>query len=189
LQKTQKIPAQKSKYSQKKSKIKNPIEKMEIILEQKNGNSQDLPGDKRNKLAGKLGASIFLIEESTIKSEILKTQVKFRSYKECPIRKAEMHVGPGNIKGLLLNGDMFISGKNTKFAGEEGSNASKKDGEQQQGGDKNFLIALDEKSAKKYAVEFNVLQRESVRGMIKQLQKTEELIDQVIEADSNVAAD
>lgn len=180
-----KNPARKQRKTKKPKKNK----KVEITVDINKQGGNDLPGDKRMKLAQSLGKSIFIIEEQTIKSEILKQPIKFRSYRECPIKKAAIHTGPGGAKGVMLNeginDEMFVSGKNAKFAGEEGSTSSKNNSDQQ-GGEKILLIALDEKSAKKHAVDFNILSRETVRGMIISLQKSERLINEVIDADANV---
>lgn len=154
----------------------------EIIIETSNKNGNDLPGDKRTKLCQKIGGQIFLLTEETIKQDVLKTPVKFRSYRALNINKAAMHTGNGGVKGLMINDDMFLHAKNVRFTGEaaqQQSNNNNGGGDQQ----KVYFIALDEKTARKEAIEFNVLRREEVRGMIQSLSKQEEIINQIIDAD------
>lgn len=152
---------------------------VEINVETGNGKGQDLPGDKMTKISGKLGGQIFVIEEGTFKVDMLKQPLKFRSYRAVKVSKAEIHTAEGGARGLRLNGDIILTGKNTKFAGEGGF--SQKEGENQN--NKMLLIALDEKSAKKESEEFNVIQRENVAGMIKTLQKVSDNLSEIIAAD------
>ena len=163
---------------------------MEIIVEQKN-NNQDLPGDKRSRIVSKLGSTIFLIEQAQLpKNEMLKQPIHYRSYRAVNIHKAEISTGKGNVKGLLINGhaenEMFLHAKNTKFTNEaaekqkEGGNDG---GNNNQNQDKSYLIATDEKSAREYVIDFNVLQREKISGMIQALENSRSLIQEIIEAD------
>mgnify|MGYP003603595986 CR=1 FL=1 len=156
----------------------------EIIIDVTNKGGNDLPGDKRAKLCGKIGGSIFLLEEKTVKSDVLKTPIKFRSYREVRISKAEMHTGKGGEKGLMMNGDLFMTAKSCKFAGEGGESSNKNEGNNNGNETTTFLIALDQKTARKHAIDFNILQREAVRGMINSLQNTVALINDVIDADT-----
>ena len=157
----------------------------EIVIEVKAGNN-DLPGDIRSRIAGKLGAKLFLVEENTTKSEALKNPIKFRSYRSVEVHGTEIHTGEGNLKGIKINkGEFFFHGKNTKVAGS-GQN-SNKGGENNNGGDnKSFLIAFDENAARKESVDFNVVERERVSGVIKSLEILRDQLTEMIEADGGV---
>lgn len=166
---------------------------MDIIVEKddnKGGNGFNLAPEKRSKICQQIGKSIFLIEQSNFKvNDVLKTPVAIRSYREVNVFSAEITKGKEGIMGLMVNKEMFISGKNAKFVGDNnGGNENKENnnngGNNNGGGNNdNYLIATDEKAARKYCIEHNIMQRENVRGMITQLQKLEGKIDQIIDAD------
>jgi hypothetical protein len=153
----------------------------EIIVETENKNGQNLPNDVMVKIASKITGSIFLIEQKVVKVECLKTPMSIRSYRELPIKKTEVHIGTGNKRGLLVNGDTFFNGGNTKLVTGEEVSLDKKNGEENR---EMFFVALDEKTAKKQSVNYNVLKRQELLGMAQTIQNTIVLYNDVIDADS-----
>ena len=164
----------------------------EITFETKN-NGNDLPKDIIAKIAQKLGGQIYILEEKQIKSDVLKQPIKFRSYRALTINRANIHTGSQGVKGLMINDETFLHGRNVKMVGAEATNLGGSDKNNNNGGSENqgqtLFIALDEKVARKASYEFNILRREEITGMINSLVKNRELINEIIEADKGTNQD
>ena len=159
-------------------------DKMEVTVEVKGGN-QDLPGDVRSRIAGKLGANIFLVEQVQLKVDALKNPVVIRSYKSIPLNRCEVHTGEGGLKGLKVNNDLFFNGKNTKVAGAQG--AKQNNSNENNGGDnKNFLLAFDENAARKESVEYNTIELARLENIRTAIDSVIVSVREAIEADGGV---
>lgn len=154
-------------------------------IEISNQNAQSLPKDKIEKLGRKIGGHIFIIKEDAIKNEKLKTPIKFRSYERVKVNGMVLHTAKGGVSGLLMNkgeDEMFFGPANLKFIGESQGGGNNNNGNNN-GNEKSYLVGLEEKAVREYCVNYNVLVREEIRGMIKQLENSEKAINEIIEAD------
>lgn len=159
------------------------MEDVSVKIEVKGGNN-DLPGDIRSRIAGKLGGNIFLVEQVQLKVEALKNPVAIRSYKSIPLSRCEMHTGEGNVRGLKLNNELFFNGKNTKVAGAQGAKST---GNENGGGnDKNYLIAFDEGAARRESVEYNTIELARLENIRTSIESVIINIREAIEADGGV---